>query len=108
MTLWYGSPRRWLEFLERRDSGTGGGDVSKGRVAGRRPLDVMYRIVGARSGLRILANHTARPISAVCCPAADNASSVWRRSRDSTDRIFFRFMVRQAQRHSVSTFSRPT
>jgi hypothetical protein len=40
--------------------------------------------------------------------AADNASSVWRRSRDSTERIVFRFMVRQAHRHSVSTFSRPT
>jgi|GEM_PF-2100850 len=32
---------------------------------------------------------------------------VQRSSRDSTERIFFRFMVRQAHRHSVSTFPDP-
>jgi hypothetical protein len=40
--------------------------------------------------------------------ASDSASRARRRSRDSTDRIFFRFNVRHAQRHSVSTFSSPT
>ena len=62
------------------------------------------RIVRARTGLRFLASHTAKPISVVGGPAADNASSARRRSRDGFPRPHQAFPRRVASQQNSSSF----